>query len=201
MLLPSFPSRSFRSLKTRVWEQGGSFCCQLEIPLKRGGDIKVLAVVTSKEILASLKRAGLRFARRAGRTFAMVRGVDCGEVSGFFSSIGKFVKKIAKNKVLRKAISIGKKIVKSPIVRAIVPQAAMAIDAAEGAAKLIRMATSKRASPAQQKKARVAILAARGQADREKAAQRSLPMPRSLRSSSPAARNTYRYLVQVAHAA
>jgi len=188
-------------LRTRVWQQGGNVCCQIDLPLKRGGFLKVLAVVTSSEILQALRRAGLSFRRRAGRQIAVIRGVEYGEVSGFFSSIGKFVKKIANNKVIRKAVSIGKKIIKSPIVRAIVPQAALAIEAAEGAARLIHAATSKRSSPQRQRRARMAILAARSQAKKEARAKRTLALPRGLRRSSRAAKNTYRYLVQVAHAA
>ena len=176
-------------------------CCQIDLPLKRGGFLKVLAVVTSSEILRALRRAGLSFRRRAGKQIAVIRGVEYGEVSGFFSSIGKFVKKIANNKVIRKAVSIGKKIIKSPIVRAIVPQAALAIEAAEGAARLIQAATSKRSSPQRQRRARMAILAARAQAKKEARVKRTLALPRGLRRSSRAAKNTYRYLVQVAHAA
>lgn len=198
-------------IKTNVYEQAGKFCCQLDIPLRAGGYINVLAVVDSAEILASLKRAGLRFIKKAGKQHAVmlrrrsdgtVAGVeDLGEISGFFSSIGKFVKKIARSKVIRKALSIGKGIIKSPIVRAIVPQAAAAIDAAEGAAKLIRAATSRRSSPKKKRRARMAILVARKQADRERRAKRSLPLPRTMRTASPQAKGTFRYLVQVAHAA
>jgi len=198
------------AIKTNVYEQAGRFCCQLDIPLRSGGYLNVLAVVDSAEILAALKRAGLRLVRKAGKVHAValrasnaagVAGVDLGEVGGFFSSIGKLVKKIGRSKVLRKALSIGKGIISSPIVKAIVPQAAAAIAAAEGAAKLVRAATSRSSSPGTKRRARMAILAARAQAKREKQAKRSLPMPRSVQQASPAARGTFRYLVQVAHAA
>lgn len=191
-------------LRSRFWEQAGKFCCQLDVPLRVGGSISLLAVVDGRAVIDSLKRKGFTVQRRDGKQIALLAGVVVAEAAehemgSFFGAIGKFVKKVAKNKVLKKALSLGKALVKSPLVRIVVPQAAAAIEAAEGAAKLISAARGKDKKKAA--KAKLAIVAAQGQAAKEKQAGKPLPAPRSVRRASPQARNTYRYLVQVAHAA
>lgn len=192
-------------LRSRFWEQNGKFCCQLDVPLRIGGVISLLAVIDGRKVLEAMKRQGLSVVKRNGKQIALLAGVVIAEapeneMGSFFGSIGKAFKKVAKSSVLKKALNLGKALVKSPLVRLVAPQAAMAIEAAEGAAKLISAATNKK-NPKRAAKAKLAIVAAKGQAAKEQAAGKPLPPPRSVRQASPKAQNTYRYLVQVAHAA
>jgi hypothetical protein len=191
-------------LRSRFWEQGGKFCCQLDVPLRVGGSISLLAVIDGRKVLEAMRRQGLTVQKRAGKNVCLLAGVVIAEAAdsemgSFFGSIGKAFKKVAKSSVLKKALNLGKALVKSPLVRLVAPQAAMAIEAAEGAAKLISAAKGKDKNKAS--KAKLAIVAAQGQAAKEKQAGKPLPAPRSVRQASPRAQNTYRYLVQVAHAA
>lgn len=190
-------------LRSRFWEQNGKFCCQLDVPLRIGGSISLLAVIDGRTVIEAMKRQGLTIQKRDGKQIAVLQGVviaEGAEMGSFFGSIGKALKKVAKSTVLKKALNLGKALIKSPLVRLVAPQAAMAIEAAEGAAKLISAAKNK-SNPQKAAKAKLAIVAAQGQAVKEKQAGRTLPAPRSVQRASPKAQNTYRYLVQVAHAA
>lgn len=193
---------TYSGLRSRFWEQNGLFCCQLDVPLRIGGSISLLAVIDGKKVIEALRNAGLTVVKRDGKQVAMIRGVAVAEadsMGSLFGSIGKALKKVAKSSVLKKALKLGKALVNSPLVKLVAPQAAAAIAAAEGAAKLISAAKGK--DPKKAQKAKLAIVAAQGQAQKEKAAGKPLPPPKSVQQASPQARGTFRYLVQVAHAA
>lgn len=189
-------------LRSRYWEQDGKFCCQLDVPLRVGGQFSLLAVIDGTQLVQALKKAGLTVVHRNGKQVAMIRGIELAEgdsMGSLFGAIGRALKKVAKSSVLKKALKLGKALIKSPLVKLVAPQAAAAIQAAEGAAKLISAARGKNKKKAA--KAKLALVAARGQAQREKKVGRRLPPPRSVRKASPQAQGTFRYLVQVAHAA
>jgi hypothetical protein len=185
-----------------VWEQDGKFCCQLDVPLRVGGEIHILATVDGAQLVQRLKRAGLRIEKRNGKQIAMLQGVVLAEadhMGSLFGSIGKALKKVGKLTAIKKALALGKALVNNPLVKIVAPEVALAITAASGAAKLIQAAKGKDKGKAE--KAKLAIAAANGQAQQEKAAGRQLPPPKSVQKASPQAQGTYRYLVSVAHAA
>lgn len=189
-------------MRSRVWEQNGKFCCQLDLPLRVGGSLSILAVIDGRKVIEALRANGLTVVKREGKQIAMIQGVTFAEgdsMGSLFGSIGKALKKVATGAVMKKALSLGKALVNSPLVKLVAPQAALAIQAAEGAAKLISAAKGK--DPKKAQKAKLAIVAAQGQAAKEKAAGKPLPPPKSVQHASPQARGTFRYLVQVAHAA
>ncbi len=193
----------FSGMQSRTWAADGAFHCELTLPLRIGGTIKLLATVTSSELVARLRRAGLQIVPgKTGKTRrVLVQGAEVAEIElgSLFGAIGRAVSKVGKAAAIRKALKLGKSLINNPLVRIIAPQAAAAIEAASGAAKLVSAARGKDKAKAQ--KAKLALVAAKGQAEREKQAGRALPPPASVRNASPPARGAFRYLVTVAHAA
>lgn len=183
--------------QVQLWEEGNKVFARSVIPLRAGGTITVLLTLDSEQIIKALHARGVRFAAKGGNNKAVtIQGV---EVGSLFGDIGKAIKKVAKNSVLKKALALGKALVTSPIGQLVAPQAVLAIKAAEGAAKLVAAAKSKNPKVAQ--KAKIALLAANAQAKQEQKAGRSLPLPPGIASRSADTRGAYRYLVTVARSA
>lgn len=172
----------------RLWESPGAVHCRLQIPLRIGGFISIVATIKNSDVVAALKRYGIELSQ----------GKSPEEVGSLFSAIGKVAKKVAKSSVMKKALALGKAVVNSPIVKLVAPQAAAAIAAASGAAKLIQAARGK--DPKKAQKAKVALAAATAQAKAENAAGKQLPLPSGVASRSDETKMTYRYLVTVARA-
>lgn len=176
------------AIAIRLWESPGAAHCRIQIPLRIGGYISLIATIQHKDVIAVLKRYGVQLAQ----------GRSPEEVGSLFSAIGKMAKKVAKSSVMKKALALGKAVVNSPIVKLVAPQAAAAIAAASGAAKLIQAARGK--DPKKAQKAKVALAAATAQAKAEAAAGRQLPLPTGVQNRSDETKLTYRYLVTVARA-
>jgi hypothetical protein len=187
-------------MQVQLWEDGASkVFCRITMPLRVGGEVSLLATVDSRAYLQEMHRRGIQFVRKEnGTTAARINGVDH-EIGSLFGNIGKAMKKVAKVSALKKALALGKALVNSPIGRLVAPQAALAIKAAEGAAKLV--AASKSKNPDRAKKAKIALLAATAQAQRENAAGKQLPLPAGVAKRSPESRGAFRYLVTVARTA
>lgn len=173
----------------RLWESPGAVHCRLQIPLRIGGSVDVVATIYHRDVQRILRKYGLQLAE----------GKPPEVVGSLFSKIGKIAKKVAKSSVMKKALSLGKAVINSPIVKLVAPQAAAAIAAASGAAKLIAAARGK--DPAKAQKAKLALAAATAQAKAETAAGKQLPLPTGLQNRSDTTKMTYRYLVTVARAA
>lgn len=188
-------------MHVQMWEEGTKIHCRLTMPLRIGGELTLLATVDSRQVVEELHRRGVYFVTKPGGKVgvqAKINGVDT-EVGSLFGSIGKMIKKVAKNSVLKKALSLGKALVNSPIGTLVAPGAAIAIKAAEGAAKLVAAAKSK--DPVIARKGKIALLAANAQAKAETAQKRPLPLPRGIANRSPETRGAFRYLVTVAKTA
>lgn len=178
-------------LTMRVWEHssGAAVSCKISIPLRAGlGKLELVATLTSRQVIEAMKRAGLKFDRG-----------HIEKIGSLFGSIGKFVKKVAKSGVMKKALSLGKAIINSPIVKLVAPQAAAAIQAAEMAAKLVSAAKGGDKNKAA--KAKLAIVAAQAQAKKENEAGKQLPLPTGVANRSADTRAAFRYLVTVNRAA
>lgn len=175
-------------IRVRVWEHGGdAVSCELTIPLRNNsGSIKILATMTQRQVLEALRNAGVTFQHLE-------------QVGSLFGSIGKALKKVAKSSVLKKALSLGKALVNNPLVKIVAPEAALAIAAAHGAAKIVSAARSK--DPKQAAKAKVALVAAKAQAKEENKVGKPLPLPSGVANRSPETKAAYRYLVTVNRAA
>lgn len=169
-----------RNMSIRIWETPEAVFGQLNLPLKIGGSFTVTVKLTTQRVIQALHRAGIRFDKR-----------DIQQIGSLFGKIGKFLKKVAKNSVIKAIVKVGTKIAKSPLVKMIVPQAAAAIEAAEGAVKLIRSA--RKGNP----KAKLAMKAALTQAKLENRAGKQLPLPSAIARRSPKTQSAFRYLVTV----
>lgn len=169
----------------RVWERGNTVFGRLTLPLKNGGEIAVQLAVTHAQVVQALRRAGIQ-----------LTGQAAAEIGSLFGSIGKFVSKVAKSSVVKGIVKAGKGIVKAavPIAKMIVPGAAAALEAANGAVKLISAARG--GNP----KAKLAVKAAVAQAGLENKAGKQLPVPSGVRAKGAAATNAFRYLVTVKRA-
>lgn len=169
----------------RVWERGETVFGQLALPLRGGGNITLTMSVTSKQVVQALHAAGFRFTAEAQQ-----------QIGSLFGNIGKFIKKVAKSSVVKGIIKAGKGLVKTaaPFVKMIVPGAAQALEAANGAIKLINAARG--GNP----KAKLAVKAAAAQAALEQKQGRQMPVPTSVRNKGPEAANAFRYLVTVKRA-
>lgn len=176
------------SVAIRLWESSGAVHCRMQIPLRIGGSLTLLATIKHADVQRVLRAYGVQLAK----------GGDPTQVGSLFSAIGKAAKKVAKGAVLKKALALGKMVVNSPLVKIVAPQAAAAIAAASGAAKLIQAARGP--DKAKAAKAKLALAAATAQAKAENAAGKQLPLPSGVASRSPETRATYRYLVTVARA-
>lgn len=176
------------AIAVRFYESGGgaTIHCTLRVPLARlGGFIDVHASITAKQVVDALRRLGVQFQRE--------------QVGSFFGSIGKAVKKIGKISVLKKALSLGKSLLSSPLANFIAPGISVAIQGAAGAAKLI--AASKGSDPNKAKKAKLALAAAKAQAQLEDQHGKPLPLPAAVQSRPEESRAAFRYLVTVNRAA
>lgn len=173
------------SIAIRIWEAGDAAHCRLLIPLKDGGSIAIVATLTHRQVLEALHRAGIKFSPQ--------------QVGSIFGGIGKALKKVAKVGVLKKALSLGKALINNPLVKLVAPQAAIAIAAASGAAKLIQAAKGPDKKKAE--KAKLAIRAAQAQAALENKAGKQLPLPTGVANRAPETKAAFRYLVTVNRAA
>jgi hypothetical protein len=172
------------SVAIRVWETAGAVHCKMVIPLRAeiGGSFTLVATIESATVVDAIRRSGLQLSKE--------------EIGSLFGSIGKFAGKIGKVSVLKKALSLGKALVNSPLVSMIAPGAAASIRAAAGAAKLI--AASKGSDKNKAAKAKMALIAAQAQAKAENGCGRQLPLPSGFAGRSLETRGAYRYLVTVA---
>lgn len=170
-------------LTIRVWEVGDTVFGRMTIPLRGGGSIGVLLSITHRQVIAALRKAGIK--------------LPAAEIGSLFGSIGKFVKKVAKSGVVKGLLKVGKNIA-GPVIKAVVPGAAAALEAASGAMKMIKAAKS--GSPAQKQKAKLALKAATAQAELENRSGKQLPVPTGVRAKGPAAAAAFRYMVTVKRA-
>lgn len=85
-----------------ITEEGGTYTCTVPLKLKDGRTLYVQGRASVAEVAEELGYSPQSFH----------------EVGGIFGSIGKFFKKIAKSKAVRKAFKITKSIVKNPITTA-----------------------------------------------------------------------------------
>ena len=139
-------------LTIRVWETRDAVFGKITIPLRGGGGaISLVLSVSSAQVLEYLHSIGVRFNPAAQA-----------EIGSLFGGIGKMLKKVAKSSVLKGVLNVAKGVINSPLVKMIAPQAALAISAAQGAAKLISAA--KGGNP----KAKMAMKAALAQANLER---------------------------------
>lgn len=171
------------TIAVRYWETNGVMYCRLSVPLKPevGGHIELLAKLDSRHVVEAMHKRGIR------------PGSE--EIGSLFGSIGKAVKKIGKISVMKKALSLGKALINSPLTNLLAPGVATAIKGAAGAAKLI--AASKGSDPQRAKKAKLALAAAQAQAKVEDTAGKPMPLPASVQARSPDSRAAFRYLVTV----
>jgi hypothetical protein len=172
---------NLQHMTIRVWERGDTVFGQLTLPLRAGGQIAVQLSVTSKQVIAALKRAGFRFDTRAQA-----------QISGLFGSIGNFVKKVAKSSIVKGIVKGAKSL--APIVKMVVPGAAQALEAANMGMKLISAARG--GNP----KAKLALKAATAQAELENRTGKQHPVPSSVQAKGPMAANAFRYMVTVKRA-
>lgn len=170
-------------LTIRVWEAGDTVFGRMTIPLRGGGSIGILLSVTQKQVIEAIRRMGIKLPAQ--------------EIGSIFGSIGKFVKKVAKSSVVKGLLKAGKAIT-GPVLSAVVPGAALAINAASGAMKMINAA--KKGTPAQKQKAKLALKAATAQADLETKQGKQLPVPSGVKAKGPAVSAAFRYLVTVKRA-
>lgn len=178
------------AIAIRVWEHGDSVSCRLTIPFlpKIGGAMSIVATLTNRQVLDAMKRAGISFTKGQAE-----------KIGSLFGGIGKFLKKVAKSSVMKTALSLGKAVINSPIVKLVAPQAAAAIQAASMAAKLVSAAKGPDKKKAA--KAKLAIVAAQAQAKKENEAGKQLPLPSGVANRSPETKGAFRYLVTVNRAA
>ena len=169
----------------RVWERGDTVFGQLALPLHGGGNITLTMSVTSQQVVQALHAAGFRFTAETAQ-----------QIGSLFGNIGKFIKKVAKSSIVKGIVKAGKGLLKTaaPIVKMVVPGAAQALEAANGAIKLINAARG--GNP----KAKLAVKAAAAQAELEQKQGRQMPVPTGVRNKGPAAAAAFRYLVTVKRA-
>lgn len=165
----------------RIWEDKNCVYGKLTLPLRGGkGALSILLSVSDAQVIEYLHRAGIRFNPKAQA-----------EIGSLFGGIGKLIKKVAKNSVLKGVVSVAKGVISSPLVKMIAPQAALAVEAASGAAKMIS------AARAGNPKAKLAMKAAVAQADLETKQGQQLPVPTGVAAKGPQAAMAFRYMVTV----
>lgn len=168
-------------LTIRVWENKNTVFGRVTIPLRGGkGALSIVLSVSDAQVIDYLRRAGIRFNPQAQA-----------EIGSLFGGIGKLIKKVAKSSVLKGVVSVAKGVINSPLVKMIAPQAALAIEAASGAAKMIS------AARAGNPKAKLAMKAAVAQADLETKQGTQLPVPTGVAAKGPQAAMAFRYMVTV----
>lgn len=170
-------------LTIRVWEIGDTVFGRMTVPLRGGGAIGVLISISHRQVIDALRKAGIRLPAQ--------------EIGSLFGSIGKFVKKVARSGVVKGLLKVGTGVV-GPVIKAVVPGAAAALAAANGAMKLIKAA--KTGTPDQKAKAKLALKAATAQAELENKQGRQMPVPTGVRAKGPATAAAFRYLVTVKRA-
>lgn len=170
----------------RLWEVGDTVYGRLNLPLRGGGMLSILVTLTHKQVVEALHRGGIKFSPS-----------ELAAIGSVFGSIGKFIKKAAKSSVLKGLLKVGTKL-GGPLLKMVVPGAAQALEAANGALKLIQAAKGKGPKA---DKAKLALKAAHAQADIEtKNGGAQLPVPTGVAAKGPAAAAAFRYLVTVKHA-
>lgn len=169
-------------VKMRVWEQGNAAFGRLTLPMRGGGELSILVTLTHKQVLDTLRRAGVRFSQ-----------TELARIGSLFGGIGKFVKKVAKSGVVKGMLKVGKAITATGLL-SVVPGVGPLMAAASGAAKLVNAA---KGGGAKAVKAKLALKAATAQADLETQKGRQLPVPTSVREKGPEAEAAYRFLVTV----
>ena len=168
-------------LTIRVWETRDTVFGKITIPLRGGGGaISLVLSVSSAQVVEYLHSIGVRFGPAAQA-----------EIGSLFGGIGKMLKKVAKSSVMKGVLSVAKGVINSPLVKIIAPEAALAITAASGAAKMISAA--KAGNP----KAKLAMRAALAQADLETKKGQQLPIPSGVAAKGPEAAMAFRYMVTV----
>jgi hypothetical protein len=171
-------------MQIRFWETPNAVHARIILPLRTGGDVSVQLTVTAKQVIQYLKSIGVRFDAKAQA-----------EIGSLFGSIGKLVKKVAKSSLVKGVLKVAKGVANSPLVKMIAPAAAMAIGAANGAAKLMKAA--KGGNP----KAKLALKAAVAQADLETKTGQQHPVPSAVKAKGPEAAMAFRYMVTVSKVA
>lgn len=167
-------------MSIRVWSAGDTVFGRITLPLKTGGAISVLVTLTHQQVVQAMKRMGLTFSPQ-----------EQAQIGSLFGSIGKFVSKVAKSSVMKGVLNVAKGVANSPLVKMIAPQAAMALEAANGAIKMIKAA--KGGNP----KAKLALKAAVAQAKLENETGRQLPVPSGVAKKGEQAAMAFRYMVTV----
>ena len=166
----------------RLWEVGDSVFGRLVLPLRGGGALTIVVQLMQAQVIRAMREAGIRFSPQQQAAIGSV-----------FGGIGNFVKKVAKSSVLKSlvksATSLG-----GPLLKMVVPGAAQALEAANGAMKLIQAA--KKGNP----KAKLALKAATAQATLENQQGKQLPVPSGVQAKGPAAAAAFRYMVTVKRA-
>lgn len=89
-------------MKYFITESGGTYTCTIPLQLKDGRVCLIQGKASVSEVAGELGFSYDEFA----------------QVGGIFGSIGKFFKKVAKSKAVRKAVGMTKSILKSPITTA-----------------------------------------------------------------------------------
>jgi hypothetical protein len=172
-------------MTVKIWESGDTVFGRVTLPLRGGsGAFSVLLSLSSRQVLQYLHAIGLRLDKQQAQ-----------QIGSLFGGMGKFLKKVAKNSVLKGVLNVAKGVAGSPLLKMLAPQAALAIEAASGAAKLIKAAKS--GNP----KAKLAMKAALAQADLETQQGQQLPVPTGVAAKGPETAMAFRYLVTVHKAA
>jgi hypothetical protein len=177
---------SMQHMTIRVWEVGDTVFGRLTLPLNGGGMLSIVLSLNSRQALQALKNAGIRFSPE-----------EQARIGSVFGSIGKFIKKAAKSTIVKGLVKAGKAVA-GPVLKAVVPGAAAALEAASGAMKMITAAKS--GTPAQKTKAKLALKAASAQAELEQQHGKQLPVPSAVAAKGPETAAAFRYLVTVKHA-
>lgn len=176
----------------------GGYEASIPLPLQSGATLIVKARATFSEVQRDL-------AKRHGSVGA---ACDAATVEGFFGDVGRFVKKVTKNKALRKAVKTAGAVVKHPAFSAAVAMipgvgipVATGIQAAVAAERLITNATKAPKGSRARIAARTVIKAANAVAKREaRQVKAGIKPPRMPGAGSDATQRAFRYLVQLAPA-
>jgi len=166
----------------RLWEKGDTVYGQLVLPLRGGGTLALQVKLTQAQIIQAMKNAGIRFTAQ-----------EQAAIGSAFGNIGKFIKKVGKSSILKTLVKTAGKLT-GPILTSVVPGAAVALAAANGAMKLV--AAARKGNP----KAKLALKAATAQADLENKQGKQLPVPSGVAAKGPATAAAFRYLVTVKRA-
>lgn len=103
-----------------IRQQGELTIVHLHVPLGGGQFVTFSARVDNRKVLAALRRAGIDV-----------------QVAGLFGDIWKGVRKVARATGVSKVLSIATKVLKSPILQAVIPGAPLATRALGIAAHMV----------------------------------------------------------------